>query len=226
MEVDHADDAVQGGADFVAHAGEELAFGFAGGLGGQARFLIFSGALDVGDVEGDALKKDRPAFVIADDLAFALDPYDVAVAGEQAVFGAEVGAGGAGAGEFGDPAFAVVGMELAEPEEGIVEPFFLGEAEERFDLRADVEFLLGFVEAGHEGDDGEAFDEGAVAEIRLPAFARGVGAGSRAVFNDVVRGGGDGALAEAGHFLKEGDGFVFFHESCGHEMGSRGSYRS
>ncbi len=50
-EFGHADDAVHGRADFVAHVGEEGAFGAVGGLGGflgAEQFL--GGALAVGDV--------------------------------------------------------------------------------------------------------------------------------------------------------------------------------
>ena len=55
-EVEHAEDAVHGRADLVAHVGQELALGPVGGLGGLLGPLqLFVRMLAVGDVADDAL---------------------------------------------------------------------------------------------------------------------------------------------------------------------------
>ncbi|MNX80341.1 hypothetical protein D3C86_1119990 [compost metagenome] len=64
----HADDAVQGGADLMAHIGQELALGAVGGVGGVARFGQGLGvALQVGDVgaDGDGALFSRSAILHA-----------------------------------------------------------------------------------------------------------------------------------------------------------------
>ena len=61
-QVGHADDAVERGADFVAHVGEELAFGAAGRLGLDARFYRFCFALLLcGNIAPDADDADDVA---------------------------------------------------------------------------------------------------------------------------------------------------------------------
>ena len=100
------------------------------------------GPLAFGDVEGDALQKQRPAVFVADDSGFAMNPNLAIVAGNEAVFGTEADARGTGAGEFRSPPLAIVGMQLPIPQERIAQPFFLGESEHRFDVRADVDFVF------------------------------------------------------------------------------------
>ena len=71
----HADDPVQGGADFVARHGQEARLGTAGGIGliacfGQRAFAL--GA--VGDVAADALQFRRPAGIVTDQRFAPGDP--------------------------------------------------------------------------------------------------------------------------------------------------------
>ena len=115
----------------------DLAFEFLGGLQ-QGLF----GPLALGDVEGDALQEQRPPLLVADDAGLAVHPHLASVAGDKAVFGAEIDARAARPGKLRPPALAVVGMQLAIPQERIAQPFLLGEAQHDFDLRADVELVV------------------------------------------------------------------------------------
>ena len=97
-EVGEAEDGGHGGADFVGHVGEELAFGSGGLLGfflGAAEFLL--GFLAAGDIEVGADDAERFAvFVAFDDLSAAEEPDPTAVLMAEAVF---VFVGGGFAGE-------------------------------------------------------------------------------------------------------------------------------
>ena len=65
-EAGHADDAVHGGADFVRHVGEELAFGFGGVFGADDGFAEFGGAGGDGGLE-DAGAFLEVALAVGDD---------------------------------------------------------------------------------------------------------------------------------------------------------------
>lgn len=121
------------------------------------------GGLALSDVVSDPLEKQRGAVLIADDLAFAMHPDHPAVAGDEAVFGFEMGACGAGLGEIFLPALAIVGVKLVVPEEGIIQPFVLREAEKVFDLRADVELVSVEIQASEKGDNRDLLDQSAIA---------------------------------------------------------------
>ena len=57
----HADDSVHGRADFVAHVGQEFAFGAAGGFRGLFRVLQFLfRVLALGDIEQAFLRWAQP----------------------------------------------------------------------------------------------------------------------------------------------------------------------
>ena len=178
QEVGKADHRVEGRADLMAHVGQERGAGAAGELGPQRRVLQLGGPLAdlafeffrglqqgllgplaVGDVEGDPLQKEGPPLLVADDAGLAVHPHLPTVAGDEAVLRAEVDPETARAGELRSPPLAVVGMQLAIPEEWIAQPFLLREPEHDFDLRAHVELVVPLVECGHEGDGRNAFDE-------------------------------------------------------------------
>jgi hypothetical protein len=127
----------------------------------------FFGLLAFGDVIGDALQEQRTALVVADDLAFAVDPDGAAVPRQKAVFGAKMHAACAGLGKLGLPAFAVVRMKLGVPEDGVCQPLLLREAQKRLNLRADVQLVQLLIEGSHEGDGGQLFDQSAIAELGL-----------------------------------------------------------
>src|SRR5262249_24449553 len=77
-------------------------------------------------------------------------------------------------GELGVPALLVVWMQLAIPEDRIFEPFLLREAEQLFDLWADVQFIKlteAFVEGGHERDSRDPLDQSAVAFLQADPLA-------------------------------------------------------
>jgi hypothetical protein len=69
-------------------------------------------------------------------------------------------------------AVAIVGVELAIPEERITQPFLLRVAEHRLDLRAHVELAHVLVERGQEGDGRDLLDQAAIARLGRPAAAR------------------------------------------------------
>ena len=94
-----------------------------------------------------------------------MDPDHAAIPGEEAIFGAEMLAHGAGLRELGMPAIAVVGVELPVPEDRVLQPFFLGEAQQRLDLRADVQLVVSVLESGHERDGRKLLDQGAIAGL-------------------------------------------------------------
>ena len=144
-QIGKADDGVQRRADLVAHVRQER--GPRAWLANSARSVASSkaavrsldfvlelfgrapqgllGPLALGDVEGDALQEQRPAMLVADHAGFAMHPDLAVVARDEAIFGAEVHARGAGAGEFVPPSCAVVGMQLPMPQERIAQPFLL-----------------------------------------------------------------------------------------------------
>ena len=65
-------------------------------------------------------------------------------------------------GRLDAPTRLVVGMNLVEPADGVVEPFGLREAEHGLDLRADVSLADALIEEGHEDDRRNLLDEDAV----------------------------------------------------------------
>ena len=71
----HAQHAVHGRADFVAHGGQEAGFGAAGRFGAVARLgqRVFQ-RLALGDVAADALHFDQPAMGVAHGVIFPGDP--------------------------------------------------------------------------------------------------------------------------------------------------------
>ena len=83
----HANDAVHGSANFVAHVGEEAALGAIGGIGGFAGVdelgLV---ALLFGDLLGDAGDADQVSLWIANGKGAVANPFLLAVGGEDAVF--------------------------------------------------------------------------------------------------------------------------------------------
>src|SRR5205823_10729493 len=85
--------------------------------------------------------------------------------------GAERAAGATAARELRDPERAVVGMKLAIPEEGILEPLLLAEAEQRLNVRADVDLVLALAQHRHERHGGNLLDERSVTQLG-PAYAR------------------------------------------------------
>src|SRR5262249_61132651 len=117
-----------------------------------ARTPRLLGALRLRDAVADSLDEERGPALAAPPPRLASPPDDASVTGERAKFGAERPAGAAAAGELEMAALAIVGMKLPEPEERIAQPLLLREAEQRLDLRADVELVHVLVERRHERD--------------------------------------------------------------------------
>ena len=141
-----------------------------GGLLGPAEFLLR--LFLPRDVIGDALEEEGLASLVAHHLGLAVNPDDPAVASQEAVLGTESFAEGAGEGKFEETAIPVVGVEPGAPEYRILEPFLLGEAQQRLDLGADVQLVDAPIELGQEGDDRHLLDQRAVtrfceAQLRL-----------------------------------------------------------
>ena len=140
----------------LAHATLQLVVGLAEGL---------LGLLPPGDVEGDPLEVEGVALLVAHHLGLAMDPDHAAVAGQEPVLGAEMPPRGAGPRELGVPADAIVRVELPVPEDRVLRPFLLREAQQRLDLRADVQLVVLLLERRHEGDGRQLLDEGAIAGL-------------------------------------------------------------
>ena len=118
---------------------------------GEEAIAFLLGFLDRGNVKGHALQEQQLALRITHHVGRAVNPDDPAVLAQEAIDRLEGRAGGAGGGKVLVPAFAVIGVELPIPEDGIFQPFFLGEAEQLFDLRADVQFRDALVQGSDEG---------------------------------------------------------------------------
>jgi hypothetical protein len=65
-------------------------------------------------------------------------------------------------------AVAIVGVELAVPEERIAQPFLLRVPEQRLDLRAHVELAHVLVEPGQEGDGRDLLDQAVAPRSGIP----------------------------------------------------------
>ncbi len=124
--------------------------------------------LSVGDVKSNPLQELRNAPLIADQLTFAMHPYDVPVTSQQPILRAEVDSRGAGLCKLGAPPLAVIRMDPVVPEERIVEPLLLGKPQQLLDLRADVKFRLRSVERGEKRDGWNLLDQ---RDIAAPRFA-------------------------------------------------------
>ncbi len=124
----------------------------AGKLGGALAHLGFQvdlgpfqhlhGPLAIGDVERDPLQERGVTLLVPHDLALPMHPDHPAIAGEHAVFRAELHPRRAGAGKLRSPSLAVIGVDAVVPQERVVEPLLLGKPKQRFDLRADVELVM------------------------------------------------------------------------------------
>ena len=170
----------------LAELGPQRRFFQLGGPLADLAFELFGrlhqglfGPLALGDVEGDALQKQRPTLLVADDAGLAVHPNLAIVAGDEPVLRAEIDPETARAGELRPPPLAVVGMQLAIPEERIAQPFLLREAEHDFDLRAHVDLVVSLVERGHEGDGRNSFDERPVAGLHPLAVGNIADSGGR-----------------------------------------------
>src|SRR5205814_180890 len=127
------------------------------------------------DVEGDALQEQGPPALVLDQARLTADPHDTSVPGEEAALGPERPACPAAARELGDPELTVLGVKLAVPEEGILEPLLLAEPQQRLDVRADVDLVLALAEDGHERHRRNLFDERAVPDLGRPQARLRVG---------------------------------------------------
>ncbi len=141
----HADDAVHGGADLVAHGREELALGdvglfggdggLAGDLGGLGEsgvelFGGVAGVLEFGDVGEDA-EPDLGAVLAGGDGGAGVDPAFGAVGTHDRVgVGPRLG-GGDGVFEMAEDAFAVIGVDGFVEAGGRGEDLVAGASEER-----------------------------------------------------------------------------------------------
>jgi len=93
----------------------------------------------------------------------------MAVLGHEAVDLTKRPTAGASGGELAVPAFAVLRVQLAIPEDGVFQPFLLRETEQLLDLWADVEFRGTLIEWGDKSDSRDVLDQGA--KLGLVALA-------------------------------------------------------
>ena len=100
------------------------------------------------------MNKPGLAILAANHLGFAMKPDHAAVARQHPVGRPQRLAGKKHLGGFRAPALLVVGMNLLIPAHRIFQPFFLREAQRRFDLRADIGFADAAIEIGHEDTAG------------------------------------------------------------------------
>ena len=110
-QVGHAEDAVHGRADLVAHVGQEHALGPVGGLGrllGPAQLLL--GLLLAGDVDVEPFQEADAPVLGTDAEATRQDPLDVALPVEDAVLGFKRVAAGQSVENSAAGRLAVVGM--------------------------------------------------------------------------------------------------------------------
>src|SRR5262249_12355506 len=124
------------------------------------------------DVVGDTLEEERVTAVVAHDTRLAPHPDDLPNTCERPELGAERTAAARPARELQMAELAIVGMELAGPQQRVAHPRLLRVAEEHLERRADVELAYVVVERRHERHGGDLLDQGPVARLRLPAVAR------------------------------------------------------
>jgi hypothetical protein len=170
-EVEHTDDAVEWGADFVAHGGEEVAFGVVGGGGvffGTFAGLDFEfegafGGFAVGDIAGDGLDGEGVA-IAEESTAVDLDEAVVAVAVDEFEFeGAGFFAASAGGHSLLDFELAGGGDEVGD---SAAQEFAGGVAEGEFEGGVDGE------EAAVEVDGGDEV-VGGLEEVAVALFEGG-----------------------------------------------------
>ena len=131
---------------------------------------VFLGDRAVCDVEHEAVVRDHVAALVEDGGRVVVEPDDVTVLGHAAVFRSRSLA----AVRFRNPvedALAVVRVHDAAGEElGRAQPLVLAVAEDRLDLRADVDCRARIVGRVEIDDAGEILDERAVALLRFAAL--------------------------------------------------------
>ncbi len=123
--------------------------------------------LALGDVEQEALGVQRPTRLVAGDHDVILHPDHPPVLGQETVLGGEGRPARIGLGMLREHASAILRMEHIGKELGVAEPRDGRVAEERFDLRADVDRGARLVEVVDVGHERELLDQAPV-----PALGR------------------------------------------------------
>ncbi len=122
----------------------------------------FLGALQLRDVEGDAVDEPGAAVVVHHHFGFALKPDHVPVARDHAIAGADRFAGEKHFGGFHRPAVLIVGMDLLIPADGIFQPFVARESERDFNVRTDVRLPDALIQIGGKNHGGDLLHQRAV----------------------------------------------------------------
>jgi hypothetical protein len=121
-----------------------------------------------GDVERNALQKERATDIILDEAGFPANPDDSTIAGNKPALGTKGSPGPTAASKFLVPNGPVVRVQLRVPEERVLQPLFLTESEKRLDMRADVHLVLALAQDGHEGHCRNLFKKGSVSQLCGP----------------------------------------------------------
>ncbi len=136
-------------------------------LRGQEALALLACVRALADVDEESLDVERPAVVVAHGDGLVSDPDDAPVAREHPVLGAQRRRGGGSLGDLVGHPVAVLGVDELEEEVGLGEPFAGRVAEQRRDLRTDVERLAALAERVDVRDGGEVVGQGAVLGLDL-----------------------------------------------------------
>ena len=118
--------------------------------------------LELRDVEPDAMDEPGTPVVAPHHLHLALEPDEVAIAGEHPVGRPERAPGQEHLRGLDAPAALIVRMDVVVPADRILQPFRLGEPHDLLDARAHVSLADAAIEIRHEDHRGHLLDEGAV----------------------------------------------------------------
>ena len=139
-------------ADGIEHRREQIP------LAGERRLRL----LELGDVEAHAMDEPGTPVLPPHHLHLALEPDEVAIAGEHPVGRPERVAGQEHLRGLDAPAELVVRMDVVVPADRILQPLRLGEPHDLLDARTHVGLPDAAIEVRHEDHGGHLLDEGPV----------------------------------------------------------------
>ena len=144
-------------SDSVQDCGDEVTF-----------FLEFLfDALEIGDVEGNAMNTPRASVFPAHHSGVAMEPDNAAIARNHSICGAQRLAGEEHLGGFQAPALLVIGVNVLIPTDRIFQPFFSRISEGGFDLRAHIRLADTPVEISHEDNRRYLLQQSAVFGLKV-----------------------------------------------------------